>query len=258
MESLFECNICFNIYNEARKPTMLPCGHAFCSTCVHSLVPEETFCPTCRQNIHVPFDQLPVVYSLLESAIAYGRKMVNSSNDRKKENNSDNHCNEHKDQITKWWCKISEVWLCDLCVEKHSHEESSYETNCVVGIEKALQILKAKIQKSHVQKLYEIQKIIEETEYISASAKDLTTKLCRFKDAQNILFENTEGLSEQSKELKKRSLRVQCSLTEFNLKLDEISTVKNLIEFEKELRKIEKVSEIQSDLLKLQKNKIEV
>ena len=38
MSSLFECGICFKVYNHNdKKPIALPCGHSFCLECTKQM-----------------------------------------------------------------------------------------------------------------------------------------------------------------------------------------------------------------------------
>ena len=260
MDNLLDCKICFRIYNEVKKPIMLPCGHTFCSSCVQALSPEEGFCPTCRKDIKTEFQQLPVNFAFLELALAIGKNINSSSasEEDKKTFTSDSFCMNHDNQVIVYWCKTSEEWLCEICVVDHNHEESPEFSNCMVTVGAALRLLKARVQKSHAEKLNEVQKMIEETESISRITNVLGNKLENLNVAKTSLQEKTDILDEQSKELKTKGLRYQFILTEFNLKLDGVCSVFSWIEAEKNLKKMEKMAEMNCDLMKLQQQTIEV
>ena len=179
MESAFNCNICFLIYNETRKPIMLLCGHSFCSICIEALHPHDNLCPSCRKVITLSFNELPINYSLLDLSIAFiNTKMPNSETENEKDTILfETTCKSHEEQVIKFWCKISEEWLCDLCNQDHIHEESTGLKDCTISIESALVSFKEKIQKSNVTKLNEVQKIIGETEKFSSISDGLSEKL---------------------------------------------------------------------------------
>lgn len=49
-KSIFSCSICLNYVN---TPRMTPCGHMFCSDCLHCWVQSiypQTHCPCCRES----------------------------------------------------------------------------------------------------------------------------------------------------------------------------------------------------------------
>ena len=248
MDNLFECKVCLLIYNEARKPIVLPCGHSFCSTCIDALSPSDSFCPLCRKDISSSFNDLPINYSLLDLSIAFGKTNdLNSENETK--------CKNHEDQFIKFWCKISKEWLCELCSQNHMHEEL---TECIVPVKDALVSFKESIEMSHVKKLIDIMKIIEEIKCFSTISDDLSKKLELINDENKIYLEKTSVMNEKLRELKKRSLKFHFNLTKLNFKMDDIVTVKNWLEMEEQVKKIEKISEIQSEFEKLEILKNEV
>ena len=65
-------------------------------------------------------------------------------------------------------------------------------------------------------------------------------------------------LGELLKELKTKGLRYQFKLTELNLKLNEVDNVSDWIENEKNLKKMENISEIDCDFQKIQQKKNDV
>ena len=257
MDDLLECKICFRIYNDVRKPIILLCGHTFCSLCVLALSPEEGFCPTCRKNILISFQKLPVNYALLELALSFEESNSSASaiKEVKQTFSADSYCKNHKEQLIKYWCKTSEEWLCEDCVENHKHKESNALSNCLENVDVALRSLKEKFQKSNTDKLNEIQRFIEKTECISKFSNVLGYKLKKLSLAKNSLRDKNYILSEQLKELKTKGLKFQFKLTESNLKLEEVYNVSGWIETEKNLKKMEKMTEINSYFLKLQQQK---
>ncbi|KAF9259523.1 hypothetical protein L218DRAFT_874451 [Marasmius fiardii PR-910] len=46
--SELSCEICFSIFYE---PTTTPCGHTFCSRCLHRSLDHSSWCPLCRQQL---------------------------------------------------------------------------------------------------------------------------------------------------------------------------------------------------------------
>ena len=260
MDDLLECKICFRIYNEVKTPIIFPCGHTFCSTCVQALSPEEGFCPTCRKDISTAFQQLPVNYALLELALAVGKNnsTASSSDEVRKPDNPEIFCKNHKEQPIRFFCKIYEEWLCKECIKNHMHEESSELSKCFENTAVALPSLKAKVQKHHTEKLNEIQTLIEEIECILTTTNVLSYKLKKISCAKNSLQEKNDILGEHLKELKTKGLRHQFKLTELNLKLNEVDNVSGWIENEKNLKKMDDISEINCDFQEIQQKKNDV
>ncbi|XP_034241548.1 heterogeneous nuclear ribonucleoprotein A1-like [Thrips palmi] len=49
-ENVFECDICFNDFDQAeRTPKLLPCGHTFCLACLLAVVRSDSSCPKDRK-----------------------------------------------------------------------------------------------------------------------------------------------------------------------------------------------------------------
>ncbi|XP_042211531.1 uncharacterized protein LOC121858943 [Homarus americanus] len=62
-----ECSVCLDSYNEReRRPRSLPCGHAFCSSCVTDLIKRDKLtCPSCRvSHKATSTSQFPICYGM--------------------------------------------------------------------------------------------------------------------------------------------------------------------------------------------------
>ena len=257
MNSLLECKICFLIYNENRKPLVLPCGHSYCSTCVKALQPDDGFCPSCRKEISTSFDQLPVVFSLLKIADACNKENVeiNDKVDMKKSTDLELKCKKHEEQLIISWCRILEEWLCDICTKNHEHESTE---DCIMSIETTMQKFKDDFQKSHIEKFNKIQNAIKQTKFISNYSKYLSVSLHSFNESRNVLLEKTKFLNEKSKEFTKKALKLQFFWAELNVKLNDVETINGFLQTQKELEEIEKILDVDSEFQKIHQLKEEV
>ncbi|KAK7040237.1 hypothetical protein SK128_020098, partial [Halocaridina rubra] len=51
MDSMDDCNICLELYDENIRPRSLPCGHSYCVDCIGKLIKRNLLeCPTCKKS----------------------------------------------------------------------------------------------------------------------------------------------------------------------------------------------------------------
>ncbi|KAK6752187.1 hypothetical protein RB195_003543 [Necator americanus] len=72
----FCCSICMNIFS---KPSMLSCGHSFCSKCIQYWLSENFSCPTCRTDTHTPIRNIALEQVVEEFKISQGCRMIRCS-----------------------------------------------------------------------------------------------------------------------------------------------------------------------------------
>ena len=256
MNNLLECKICFLIYSDSRKPIILPCGHTFCSSCVWVLSPEDSFCPSCRNDISTPFDQLPIVYSLLDIANEYNKEnnsTVFDNKDVKVTFNSDVKCKYHPEKFIKFCCKILEDWLCDDCLKIHSHPDPTQLNHCTVSVESALQLFKTYSQELQGEKLKQILIILEETDDVSSRIHDLEERLKLYSDGNNSLMVETDSIKEYISKFKNKALRCHVKLSEFHLKINEVDSIKDWFVIKDKLMKNDNMLEMKSEFLELKR-----
>lgn len=71
MERSHECEICFNKYNESRKPHMLPCGHTLCKFCIEDITKRRIIlCPMCQKEFVSDLNKFPINYTVLSPSKA--------------------------------------------------------------------------------------------------------------------------------------------------------------------------------------------
>ncbi|KAL3310426.1 Tyrosyl-DNA phosphodiesterase 2 [Cichlidogyrus casuarinus] len=81
LEQHFSCVICFKHYDlQTCIPTVLPCSHSFCATCLRQLFSRSVSnpCPTCRQiTNHQTFPQLRFASSIIDWLHAQPNTVLN-------------------------------------------------------------------------------------------------------------------------------------------------------------------------------------
>ncbi|XP_025110146.1 tripartite motif-containing protein 2-like isoform X3 [Pomacea canaliculata] len=106
------CALCLEVY---RTPKLLPCSHTFCEECLEKLIdfyPERVFpCPSCRQEIEVPF-------------IGVAGFKANFYLDPAELDKVRRQCWLHDDQEVTAFCTTCDLGVCTQCLctthENHS------------------------------------------------------------------------------------------------------------------------------------------
>ena len=118
MQRTLECSVCSDFFVPGtRPPKTLPCGHSFCSSCLHVLYKDSTLnCPTCRTTCSPPgnkIEKLPTNYTVIEML--------------------DYVCGECHNQPHSGHCSHCDKNVCDPCREVHmsafrSDSSAHYDT----------------------------------------------------------------------------------------------------------------------------------
>ena len=254
MDKILECKICFSKYDLSRKPLILFCGHTLCSICIKSVIEQNKACPTCRTVIQQSIDQLPVNYALLEFANS-SEKDDSSSNENNDAKNSSHlySCSEHENRQLEYYCDNLELWLCDVCCDihdnRHMDQFGSLYTCTPAKLDDAIQLLKTKGQKSQVDKLNEIQEIIDklesmskETKSVEINVKDLICETTKNRENQDSILEDIGNFNDKLKSHKKRAMQLQFYLTEVIFELSNVESIQEWIVVESKLKDNERMS----------------
>ncbi|KAF2365119.1 B-box-type zinc finger [Trinorchestia longiramus] len=108
-----QCEVCISAFDsEKHRPLMLPCGHAFCHSCLDTLQDNGTdSCPSCRAVFEDDVDDLTVCYTLIPKDTSL------STNDK------EDICPHHKFPFL-YWCKKCKRVSCKQCaLETHNGHE---------------------------------------------------------------------------------------------------------------------------------------
>ncbi|KAK7084567.1 hypothetical protein SK128_025633 [Halocaridina rubra] len=73
MNSPITCKMCFDEFDDFRRPCSLPCGHSFCTSCLDSLIEDGKLkCPSCKQmHFSVKGSAFPVNYGMEDFMSTY-------------------------------------------------------------------------------------------------------------------------------------------------------------------------------------------
>ncbi len=130
MDSIFECGICFKAYNHnEKKPMSLPCGHSFCSECVHKLPKHGIIqCPYDKSTHQITPDNLPVNYQVLT-----GLPMTTTTNPAASTSQMAESqiqmCVQHPQKKVKFYCMQDRDMFCSKCILKHTQQQHTV-INC--------------------------------------------------------------------------------------------------------------------------------
>ncbi|XP_071532095.1 uncharacterized protein [Panulirus ornatus] len=105
MEEAVRCSVCSEVYQTGpRDPLVLPCGHAFCRSCLTNVYITGNFiCPSCRRDLnHLDVQDLPRCFPLLSLSASYSEFQYE-------------RCSLHDDDQT-YWCRQCERSMCSLCL----------------------------------------------------------------------------------------------------------------------------------------------
>nr|XP_053651679.1 uncharacterized protein LOC128701782 [Cherax quadricarinatus] len=141
------CKICFSVYDfDTRRSRVLPCGHTFCSSCIHDIIRSKSgclTCPNCRSEHTLtsaselkPNYTVEEMYSVDNSPVMDSTSMASGGFTPKL---NAGVCGEHG-QYLLFHCDTCEVWICQACtVIDHPRDECA-----VVSIKKAIENLMTK------------------------------------------------------------------------------------------------------------------
>ncbi|KAK8722203.1 hypothetical protein OTU49_012320 [Cherax quadricarinatus] len=141
------CKICFSVYDfDTRRSRVLPCGHTFCSSCIHDIIRSKSgylTCPNCRSEHTLtsaselkPNYTVEEMYSVDNSPVVDSTSMASGGFTPKL---NAGVCGEHG-QYLLFHCDTCEVWICQACtVIDHPRDECA-----VVSIKKAIENLMTK------------------------------------------------------------------------------------------------------------------
>ncbi|CAG9321661.1 unnamed protein product [Blepharisma stoltei] len=114
MESLLECIICKEPYNQSnRAPIILTCGHTFCKSCVHKMSQHSQYirCPIDRKFESRDLSSLNMNYAIVQIQ-EYERTGILAKE----------RCKAHEFPIV-ITCKTCNIDCCPKCIRKHlSHD----------------------------------------------------------------------------------------------------------------------------------------
>ncbi|XP_071532109.1 uncharacterized protein [Panulirus ornatus] len=109
MEEAVRCSVCSEVYQTGpRDPLVLPCGHAFCRSCLTNVYITGNFiCPSCRRDLnHLDVQDLPRCFPLLSLSASYSEFQPEQ-------------CSLHKDEQS-YWCQDCQETMCSVCLyEEH-------------------------------------------------------------------------------------------------------------------------------------------
>jgi len=116
MDSIFECGVCFKMYNhQDKKPHSLPCGHTFCLECLRQISKHSIIkCPFDKISHNITVENLPVNYAILTAL------PIQHSSTQGKEGTMAT-CDLHKSKKVKFYCKNDSEMFCSKCVLKHTN-----------------------------------------------------------------------------------------------------------------------------------------
>ena len=133
MESIFECGVCFKMYNHSeKKPLSLPCGHTFCPDCLRQILRQPSAngaikCPFDKIAHHISPDNLPVNYAVLTAlpmgttTNSNGANSTTAGQSNPQDRGGIQHCEIHKNKKVKFYCKNDQEMFCSKCVLKHTN-----------------------------------------------------------------------------------------------------------------------------------------
>jgi hypothetical protein len=126
LQELLECPICMNLYE---TPTVLPCQHTFCKSCIVSLKNSDTagnimatiVCPICRESHVLPngIDALTSNYTM-KRLIELESMVVPEKKEKKREKTAKCFvCQKHS---TLKICNDCSYMLCKECISDPNHD----------------------------------------------------------------------------------------------------------------------------------------
>ncbi|KAJ4924847.1 hypothetical protein JOQ06_003797 [Pogonophryne albipinna] len=116
-EEKFLCSVCLQVFT---KPVTTPCGHNFCSACIHKYWDGSAICqcPLCKRT----FSQRPELHvNTFVSELAAELKTM---------------CKVHN-KITELYCRTDQACVCVLCMKTH------HKSHDVVPIEEEFEVVMA-------------------------------------------------------------------------------------------------------------------
>jgi len=126
LSELKECPVCTEVYID---PRVLPCGHTLCFQCVAKCCENKptggkVACPMCRTKFTIPrsrVDSLPKNF-----ALANILQMKELTIESPMKSAPVSHCDQHKDEPLKIYCRDCKVVMCMMCfIESHNGHKHS-------------------------------------------------------------------------------------------------------------------------------------
>ena len=241
IDSRLECSICFENFKE---PKLLSCFHTFCKPCLERLVvpgPEgqSLTCPTCRR--HVMLEENGV--SGLQTDFNINELLdIRESLEKAAKKN----CNNCKALVASKYCKDCRAFYCDNCTQIHN-SWSPNDGHNMLGVKEVkpgdLKPAKPPMKcKKHLDK---------ETNLYCQTCSQLICSDCMIRIHKehdydvvaDVFPEHKEKLVSSLKPLKEKLNEVDCAISAFNTKLNELNNQRAAVkqEIKTEIDKLRKL-----------------
>uniref|UniRef100_A0A4W6C318 Uncharacterized protein n=1 Tax=Lates calcarifer TaxID=8187 RepID=A0A4W6C318_LATCA len=226
-EERFLCSVCLDVFTE---PVSTPCGHNFCSACIHKYWDsgDSCQCPLCKKIFSTrPELQVNTIMSELRVAVLKSHTLLDPV-----KNLDERMCKTHN-KITELYCRTDKAFICVLCFKTdHKHHsvvplEEEYETVMAKKDE-----AKANIQKliqSQSEKIAEVENSLDASQIEIEKEKEATIQVFTdlIRSIQRSQAEFIEAIEERHRATKEKAAAF---LRELRIEITELESRSSQLE----------------------------